>query len=196
MARYKFCPDCNKRLDMEKHPQMFCDNCRKAYGRAKTKRRKTSQRAIATDAFKDDLRWKPLRQIVLLRDQFSCQTHYRCGVVVAHQSNPVDHIVPRDVMPELTWEADNCETLCPSCHNRKTYWEGQGFVINWRFAEGRWVVFGGSQRSLVAFSKRTQTETMEVMRSVTDRFCLVVDDRETAFATARDLQARPFELLR
>lgn len=196
MARYKYCPDCGARMNMADNPKMFCEKCRRMWGRAKTERRQTSQRSRTTDAFTSSPKWKAFRKTILQRDNFSCQTHYRCGVVLASDSNPVDHIVPRDVDPERAFDASNCQTLCAKCHNRKTYWEQRGLIIDWRYRPHRWVLFGGSQRSLRTFAERESIAIIEVLRDDPTRFGLVVPDAQTAFESARELDARPFELLR
>ena len=60
--------------------------------------------------------WNAIRQDVLERDQHICQ---KCGY-----SEPeimtVDHIKPKSIAPELMYQIDNCVTLCPNCHARKT----------------------------------------------------------------------------
>lgn len=59
-------------------------------------------------------RWKALRLKVLRRDGFrcvECQTRGRLEV---------DHIQPVRTHPELAYEIDNLQALCPACHTRKT----------------------------------------------------------------------------
>ncbi|MEM0990813.1 MAG: HNH endonuclease signature motif containing protein [Pseudomonadota bacterium] len=59
-------------------------------------------------------RWKYLRQLALRRDGFQC---VQCG---ARGRLEVDHIQPVRSHPELAWELDNLQCLCPGCHARKT----------------------------------------------------------------------------
>ncbi|MFN3955104.1 MAG: HNH endonuclease [Pararhodobacter sp.] len=59
-------------------------------------------------------RWKRLRWIILRRDGFAC---VQCG---AKGRLEVDHIKPVRDAPELSFEPGNLQTLCPSCHTRKT----------------------------------------------------------------------------
>ncbi|MEL7488893.1 MAG: HNH endonuclease signature motif containing protein [Pseudomonadota bacterium] len=50
----------------------------------------------------------------LRRDGFQC---VQCG---ARGRLEVDHIKPVRTHPELSFDLDNLQTLCPSCHTRKT----------------------------------------------------------------------------
>lgn len=59
-------------------------------------------------------RWKALRQQALRRDGFACLC---CG---ARGRLEVDHIKPVRSHPELAWDLGNLQSLCPSCHTRKT----------------------------------------------------------------------------
>lgn len=59
-------------------------------------------------------RWKTLRMAVLERDGFRCR---HCG---ARGRLEVDHVKPVRARPDLAFNPDNCQALCPSCHTRKT----------------------------------------------------------------------------
>ena len=59
-------------------------------------------------------RWKRLRVEALRRDGWQCVS---CG---ASGRLEVDHINPVRVAPELAFDLANLQTLCPSCHTRKT----------------------------------------------------------------------------
>jgi hypothetical protein len=61
-------------------------------------------------------KWGKLRQLVLLRDNYTCTS---CRFRDPEIMN-VDHDIPRAMAPELMYAADNCRTLCPNCHARKT----------------------------------------------------------------------------
>lgn len=59
----------------------------------------------------------------LTRDLFKCQT---CGVLVMGKGEAhVDHIVPK--VDGGTDDMENLQTLCRSCHSRKTALEDGGF---------------------------------------------------------------------
>ena len=58
--------------------------------------------------------WQKLRPVVLVRDGWLCRV---CGRP-AGKSAHVDHIVPK--RQGGTDELDNLQTLCQSCHSRKT----------------------------------------------------------------------------
>ncbi len=58
--------------------------------------------------------WKAVRQIVKRRDGFRC---VKCGAVGDLE---VDHIKPVRTHPALAFDPQNLQTLCVSCHSRKT----------------------------------------------------------------------------
>lgn len=59
-------------------------------------------------------RWQTLRMAVLERDGDRCVT---CG---ARGRLEVDHVKPVRTHPELSYDPDNLQSLCPACHTRKT----------------------------------------------------------------------------
>jgi 5-methylcytosine-specific restriction enzyme A len=59
-------------------------------------------------------RWRAIRQIVLRRDNYKCVI---CGAVGRLE---IDHIKPVRDCPELSYDIDNCQALCVSCHSAKT----------------------------------------------------------------------------
>jgi len=59
-------------------------------------------------------RWKALRLEALRRDDWSC---VQCG---ARGRLEVDHIKPVRDAPELSFDLTNLQSLCGSCHARKT----------------------------------------------------------------------------
>ncbi|MFJ3634641.1 HNH endonuclease [Streptomyces sp. NPDC090112] len=63
-----------------------------------------------------DAAWeRRVRPRALVRDGFACTS---CG---ARESLEVDHIIP--ISRGGTWELENAQTLCKSCHWQKTLWE-------------------------------------------------------------------------
>lgn len=64
-------------------------------------------------------KWANTRKHVLVRDNYECQD---CGY-----SEPdimqVDHILQKSTHPQLMYKSENCITLCPNCHARKTIFE-------------------------------------------------------------------------
>jgi 5-methylcytosine-specific restriction endonuclease McrA len=58
-----------------------------------------------------------VRQLAKRRDGFRC---VKCGAVVGLE---VDHIQPVRTAPELSYELSNLQTLCGSCHSKKTIFE-------------------------------------------------------------------------
>lgn len=59
-------------------------------------------------------RWKSVRLTVKRRDGFRCVS---CGGI---GSLEVDHIKPVRTHPELAFDLANLQTLCASCHAKKT----------------------------------------------------------------------------
>jgi len=59
--------------------------------------------------------WRAKRERILVRDSFRCAS---CGVIATGQAAHVDHVRP---LEEGGTDADeNLQTLCASCHGRKT----------------------------------------------------------------------------
>ena len=63
--------------------------------------------------------WKRLRQHVLLH-------HPEC-VQCGRAANVVDHIIPWEDDMALAYDVDNLQSLCESCHNKKTYQETERY---------------------------------------------------------------------
>ena len=59
-------------------------------------------------------RWQVLRMEILERDGFRCK---ECG---GGGRLEVDHVKPVRTNPELSFDPDNLQALCPSCHTKKT----------------------------------------------------------------------------
>ena len=75
-----------------------------------------------------DSDWQRVADEVRERDEYLCVNCIeQAGVMEAMRrlaqsgiSFPVDHIIPIHVRPDWRLEPDNCQTLCPSCHTKKT----------------------------------------------------------------------------
>lgn len=74
----------------------------------KTRFHRYSKRVTATK------RWQVLRMEILERDGFRCK---ECG---GRGRLEVDHIKSVRTNPELSFDPDNLQALCPSCHTKKT----------------------------------------------------------------------------
>ncbi|MGR3547597.1 MAG: HNH endonuclease [Roseovarius sp.] len=59
-------------------------------------------------------RWRALRMEIIERDGGAC---VKCG---ARGRLEVDHVKPVRDKPELAYDPQNLQSLCPSCHTRKT----------------------------------------------------------------------------
>lgn len=62
--------------------------------------------------------WKKLRESVLARDNHLCQECLKKGLIT--QASHVDHIQSAISRPDLFWDMNNLQSLCASCHTRKT----------------------------------------------------------------------------
>lgn len=62
-------------------------------------------------------RWQTLRLQALRRDGFKCVECGKAGRLA------VDHIQRVKTHPELAYEIENLQSLCWSCHSRKTHGE-------------------------------------------------------------------------
>lgn len=68
--------------------------------------------------------WKKLRAAHLRRHPL-CEECLKRGIVTI--ATDVDHIVPHRGDPSLMWNPENLQSLCHSCHSRKTAREDGGF---------------------------------------------------------------------
>lgn len=68
--------------------------------------------------------WLKLREYVLTRDHYLCQECLRNGKITT--ANTVHHIIPIEEDPDLALDADNCESICPTCHNKMHPEKGRG----------------------------------------------------------------------
>ncbi len=72
-----------------------------------------------------DQAWRNKRHKVLARDGFTCQAE-GCGRIVMGKGEPhIDHIIAK--AKGGSDDMDNLQTLCASCHSRKTVREDGGF---------------------------------------------------------------------
>ena len=75
--------------------------------------------------FYGTLAWRRLRQAVLERD------HYWCQVCKRRWANTVHHLIPVEERPDLKLEMDNCQAICPICHNQQHPEKGGSEAIAW-----------------------------------------------------------------
>lgn len=59
--------------------------------------------------------WKSRRLRILVRDAYTCRA---CGLVCHSKDAHVDHVIPLEEFG--TDDDSNLQTLCSSCHGRKT----------------------------------------------------------------------------
>lgn len=108
MKRHSTCnyPRCDNRT-----PEAYCKEHRKEKDAAYDARRDTSnQRGYGS-------RWQKARAAYLRRHPL-CAECKRQGLTVA--ATVVDHIIPHRGNKVRFWNSDNWQSLCASCHNKKT----------------------------------------------------------------------------
>lgn len=81
------------------------------------------------------LEYKLWREAVFKRDNYTCQTCGKRGVIIH-----ADHIKPFAYFPELRFEISNGRTLCISCHKKTESY----FINNYRDKEGRYITYGNT----------------------------------------------------
>jgi len=65
-----------------------------------------------------DAKHRAWRQAVLERDAYMCR---HCSRVLGRKGEAhADHIIPVKLRPDLRYELSNGQTLCATCHQRKT----------------------------------------------------------------------------
>ena len=69
--------------------------------------------------------WQQLRLFVLRRDKYLCQHCLQQGFVTV--ATDVDHIIALS-KGGARLDPDNCQSLCRTCHNRKTAEDNRGKV--------------------------------------------------------------------
>jgi 5-methylcytosine-specific restriction protein A len=69
-------------------------------------------------AFYKTKQWESVRVVALRRDHSQCVPCDKQGITTL--ANIVDHIIPYEVAPDLGLVLDNLQTICLSCHNKKT----------------------------------------------------------------------------
>jgi len=92
------------------------------FGARKGPAPKPSDRADGSRLY-DSRDWRDrIRPAVLERDCHLCQECLREGTLNAVDGREahVDHKTPHRGDPALFFDEDNCETLCHTCHSRKT----------------------------------------------------------------------------
>ena len=123
---YKVCsmPMC-RRLTYE----YVCQNCAPEYERRRdeyNKRRQAQQEArrASSTARGYGRQWRKVRA-AHMASQPLCVRCSENNLIVKGEA--VDHIIPHKGDMGLFWDRSNLQTLCHSCHNRKTATEDGGF---------------------------------------------------------------------
>ncbi|MDR5602776.1 HNH endonuclease [Staphylococcus coagulans] len=101
-------PTCNKLISFN---ESYCDK-HKTYTNAKYNdvRQRNDPEYLR---FYKSKQWQNLREIVMMENDYICQS---CG----RQANVVDHIIPTKVDWSKRLDKNNLQPLCNECHNKKT----------------------------------------------------------------------------
>lgn len=75
-------------------------------------------------------RWQRVRMVWLQANPFCVDPYGLHGPLVP--GSQVDHITPHRGDERLMWDEMNWQTLCASCHSKKTATEDGGFGREWR----------------------------------------------------------------
>lgn len=94
--------------------------------------------------------WAAARREVLLRDNYQCRS---CGAVVSGRAAHVDHIVRRSLTNSD--DVDGLQTLCASCHSRKTCAETRGSHKRRRTSPAAKTPVGSSKTNVLEALART-----------------------------------------
>ncbi len=86
--------------------------------------KRTYPRQIPKVGWYSTSRWKRLRKLQLAKEPL-CRLCKEQGYIVA--ATVVDHIEPHKGDYELFYDPDNLDSMCVTCHNRKTAKEDGGF---------------------------------------------------------------------
>lgn len=65
----------------------------------------------------DSMRWRKFRRTILSRDGYICVRCWQKFNILNNKSLEVHHIKPKKEYSHLTYEEDNCITVCKSCHS-------------------------------------------------------------------------------
>lgn len=104
----------------------YCDKHKKQVNQSNNRNYNRHHRNKSSQAFYDSTQWRKLRKIKIARDPFceECRNH---GLFAS--ATHVDHKVEiRDGGASL--DMDNLQSLCHSCHSRKTLLERQKRMRN------------------------------------------------------------------
>ncbi|WP_215532921.1 HNH endonuclease [Solibaculum mannosilyticum] len=77
----------------------------------------------------NDKRYKRARLTALRRDKYLCQRCLRYGRYTP--ANTTHHKIPITERPDLAFDPDNLESICPACHNKDHPEKGGSRSTNW-----------------------------------------------------------------
>ena len=124
----RICPLCNQKL-YDRYEGLVCKNwkCKLFHKRGEgwifnsNKKKENVNNFLLKfyadiNGYSNIKKWLELKRFILKRDKYTCK---KCGKNLQDDCIPileVHHIIPRHEAPELTYDKDNCITLCEECH--------------------------------------------------------------------------------
>lgn len=186
---------------MSESSSSVCDKCKSKRSNAAP----VTDRAMETRKFLSSARWKRLRDHIRVRDDFTCQRCLTVGIIRIskvqggasdNREFPVDHIASRHLRPDLKWDPDNLELICPFCHAQKIAFEMLGFEIGWKTNQDIVVMsspamFVPEMYSAYNLVRRiNKHEIKSILGRVGEKFVITERDRRVAFDTAMRLKAK------
>jgi 5-methylcytosine-specific restriction enzyme A len=88
----------------------------------KTHRANLSPQKSESVRFLNSTPWRKLRKLKLAKTPW-CEQCERDQVPLSVPATDVDHIQPRHLRPDLNLMLSNLQSLCKSCHSKKTQQE-------------------------------------------------------------------------
>lgn len=113
MSLFKLCR-CGKPIPMQDRACPLCLEKKKQRHKLYDETRRDKR----AEAFYKSKAWKRIRQQVLIRDHYLCQECLKNQRIT--KAEIVDHIIPLTIDWSLSLSLNNLQSLCQSCHNRKT----------------------------------------------------------------------------
>lgn len=102
-----------------------CPNLKPCAVHMKQRRQESESRRATASERGYDWTWHKARTAFLQEHTICYICMQRDGAVTA--ASVVDHIVPHKGNRQLFWDTENWQSLCATCHNRKTAKEDGGF---------------------------------------------------------------------
>ena len=91
----------------------YCEICQQRQSKKKIKSNGWKKKIYNSAA------WLAVRQAALERDRWQCQECKKSDKI--KKAIDVDHMVDLEINPSLAYDLENLQSLCKSCHSKKTH---------------------------------------------------------------------------